>query len=218
MNILLVMAHPDDAEIWCGGSIIRHTRSGDRVRVLVMTYFPDSQRGMEAQRGAELMGCEVELLGLSDTRVRPDEAVIDRLVDELVAFKPDLFITHWFDDVHPDHEATFQLARTAFFRRITREPLINPASFPLFLLCDSYRSLGLRGPFQPNHLVDVSKSWGDKLESIRAHKSQPVEFFSALVEKQCRDHGRQRGLEYAEGFILLDLFGLNRGLNSEQLF
>jgi LmbE family N-acetylglucosaminyl deacetylase len=135
----------------------------------------------------------------------------------MMAFRPELLVAHWFDDVHPDHEATFQMARTAFFRKIIREPQLDPASFPLFLLCDTYGSQGFRGPFPPNLLVDVSDCWEDKLAAIRAHESQPTEFFSALVEKQCREHGRQKGVEYAEGFISINLFGLNRNLNLERL-
>lgn len=221
MNILLVMAHPDDAEIWCGGTIIHHVQKGDRVKVCVMAYSRDSPRGKESCLSAELMGNEVELFGLGDTKVRPVDAIIDRLVGELVTFRPELYITHWFDDIHPDHEATFHMARAAFFRRVITEPVDNMRQLPYFLLCDTYGSNGLRGPFRPNHLVDVSGCWDGKLAAIRAHGSQPTDFFIHLVARQCREHGLKAGVALAEGFIRLPLSWdepeLSKGIESAEI-
>jgi LmbE family N-acetylglucosaminyl deacetylase len=53
---MAVMAHPDDAEIWCGGTLILHAEKGDAVRVCTLSYLRESTRGQEAQQGAKRQG------------------------------------------------------------------------------------------------------------------------------------------------------------------
>ena len=55
MRLMAVMAHPDDAEIWCGGTLIMHAAKGDDVRICTLSYAEDSQRGLEAEDSAKQM-------------------------------------------------------------------------------------------------------------------------------------------------------------------
>ena len=75
MRLIAVVAHPDDAEIWCGETLTLHAKRGDAVRVCTLTYSEDSTRGKEALEGAKRMGCEVELLGFKN-RIRKSEIAI----------------------------------------------------------------------------------------------------------------------------------------------
>jgi len=207
MRLMAVMAHPDDAEIWCGGTLILHVAKGDAVRICALSYPEGSTRGREAEEGASLIGCEVEVLGQKDAAIRDTDEAVDRLRRSIEAFRPDTVITHWFDDVHPDHESVFRIVRRSLLREHLGDPLEAPKRFPRIFSCDTYASQGLRGRFEPNHLVDVSSVWDKKVAAIRAHRSQPLSFYLGMIEKQCRAHGEAAGTQWAEAFLYLPLFG-----------
>jgi N-acetylglucosamine malate deacetylase 1 len=208
MKVMAVMAHPDDAEIWCGATLILHADKGDSVRICSLSYTRDSARGREAGEGANRMGCEVELLGLQDSAIRDTDMAAGHLTRSMNSFQPDTIITHWYDDTHPDHEATFQLVRRAFVRYLLANAIDKSKDLPRIFCCDTYFSIGLRGPFSPDRFVDVTRFWGRKVAAIKAHESQHLALYLDMIDRQCLAHGQASGTEYAEGFIYLPMFGL----------
>jgi N-acetylglucosamine malate deacetylase 1 len=216
MRMMAVMAHPDDAEIWCGGTLTIHAEKGDIIRICTLSYTEDSVRGREALEGANRMGCEVELLGLKDTSIRDSDEAAEKLRRSMDSFRPDIIITHWLDDMHPDHEATFRVLRRALVCGFLGKSLDNLKGTPRIFCCDTYGSMGLRGPFMPDQLVDVKEVWEKKKSAIQAHESQPLPFYLDMIEQQCLIHGRVAGTELAEGFLYVPLFdsaddGINLG-------
>jgi LmbE family N-acetylglucosaminyl deacetylase len=207
MKLMAVMAHPDDAEIWCGGTLILHSEKGDAVRICSISYTEESTRGQEAYEGAKRMGCEVEFLGLDDTAIRDTDEATEQLRSSIDSFRPDTIITHWCDDMHPDHEATFRLLRRAVICYFLANPTDDLQAFPRIFCCDTYNSLGLRGPFEPDRLVDVTHVWQKKIAAIKAHKSQLLSLYLGLSERQCLAYGKAAGTEWAEGFLYLPMFG-----------
>ena len=147
MRLMAVMAHPDDAEIWCGGTLMLHADRGDDVRICTLSYAEDSQRGLEASESARQMGCQVELLGMQDAGIRDSQEAVDLVWRCMESFQPDTIITHWHDDMHPDHEATFCIVRRALLKSILVKPVEDIQSFPRIFCCDSMGSIGLHGPF-----------------------------------------------------------------------
>jgi LmbE family N-acetylglucosaminyl deacetylase len=210
-RILAVMAHPDDAEIWCGGTLIRHTENGDVVRICSMSYEDDSLRGKEAREGARRMGCELEFFGLKDSSIRDTDDAADRLKSSIDAFRPETIITHWFEDMHPDHEATFHIIRRALVKYFLGNPEDVSFVFPRCYCCDTYNSLGLHGPFEPDRFVDVTTTWEKKAFAIRAHESQITSHYLEMIDRQCLNHGKTTGVQRAEGFLYVPLFGLPEG-------
>jgi LmbE family N-acetylglucosaminyl deacetylase len=207
MRLMAVMAHPDDAEIWCGGTLLLHTDRGDEVCICILSYTKDSQRGMEAQESARQLGCQVELLGMQDAGIRDSAEGVQRVWRCIESFKPDTIITHWHDDMHPDHEATFRLVRRAFLWNLVVKPVEKIEFFPRIFCCDSISSIGLHDRFAPDRYVDVSSVWDQKITAIKIHQSQPLLYFLEMIDKQCLAHGRESGKERAEGFRYLPLFG-----------
>jgi len=207
MRLMAVMAHPDDAEIWCGGTLILHAEKGDAVRICSLSYKGESARGKEAQEGAKRIGCEVELLRLDDTAIRDTDEAAEQLRRSIDSFRPDTIITHWFDDMHPDHEATFRVLRRALISYFLVNAIDDFKAIPRIFCCDTYNSLGLRGPFEPDRFVDVTRVWEKKVAAINAHKSQLLPIYLAFTEEQCRTHGKAAGTEWAEGFLYLPMFG-----------
>ena len=207
MRLMAVMAHPDDAEIWCGGTLTFHAEKGDIVRICTLSYTEDSTRGREAREGAKRMGCEVEILGLKDTFLRDNEEAVEQLRNSMDSFQPDTIITHWFDDMHPDHEATFRVLRRALVRGFLGKSIDDLKGTPRIFCCDTYNSLGLHGPFKPDRFVDVEGVWKKKNSAIQAHESQLISLYLDMIERQCLCHGKAAGTKRAEGFLYLPLFG-----------
>jgi len=207
MRLMAVMAHPDDAEIWCGGTLMLHADRGDDVHICTLSYAEDSQRGLEASESARQMGCKVEFLGMQDAAIRDTQEAVDGVWRCIESFQPDTIITHWHDDMHPDHEATFCLVRRALLQCFLSEPASDIQSFPRIFCCDSLSSMGLHGPFKPNRYVDITDSWDKKIAAIKKHQSQPLRLYLEMIDTQCLAHGRESGKKRAEGFCYLPLFG-----------
>ena len=208
MRLMAVMAHPDDAEIWCGGTLILHVEKGDDVRISVLSYAEDSERGMEAHESAKKLGCRVECLGYEDTKIRDIDDAVARLAQSIRSFQPDTIITHWHDDMHPDHEATFHLVRRAILQNTLVEPVDDTRRFPRIFCCDSLGSIGLHGSFKPDRFVDVTDIWDRKITAINVHQSQNLSFYIDKIDKQCLVHGKEFGVKRAEGFLYLPIFGI----------
>ena len=174
MRLMAVMAHPDDAEIWCGGTLLLHADKGDDVRICILSYTEDSERGLEARQSARQMGCKVEFMGMKDAGIRDTEEAVGRVWRCIESFQPDTIITHWCDDMHPDHEATFRLVRRALLKCFLTESSFDTRDFPRIFCCDSLSSMGLHGLFKPDRYVDVSDFGIRKLRQstfIRANRS-----------------------------------------------
>jgi LmbE family N-acetylglucosaminyl deacetylase len=210
MRLTAIMAHPDDAEIWAGGTICKHVERGDEALIVYMAATEDSVRGEEAKHGAALLGAQVVFVGLTDGQVRDLPEVCERVSAILMHFAPDTLITHWTDDFHADHAAT-----AATVQRVLPFVIAHITKAPRLWACDTYLSTGARGPFIPDIYVDVTAQWSCKLAAIRAHHSQRPESWVALTERQCGLHGHRYAppethLErfYAEAFKRVIPFGL----------
>jgi LmbE family N-acetylglucosaminyl deacetylase len=186
MRLTAVLAHPDDAEIWAGGTICKHAERGDEALIVYMAATEDSIRGEEAKRGAALLGAQVSFVGLADGQVRDTPEACARVNDVLHRFTPDILITHWADDVHADHAATATIVQ-----RVLPGVIAQMGKVPRLWACDTYLSTGTRGPFVPDIYVDVTAQWARKLAAIRVHQSQHPETWVALTERQCGLHGHR---------------------------
>ena len=207
MRLMAVMAHPDDAEIWCGGMLIQRAEKGDDIRICTLSYTEDSERGMEAKESARQMGCKVEFLGMEDANIRDTKEAVAWLSQSIGSFQPDTIITHWYDDMHPDHEATFCVVRRALLQVFLNNSPGEHQMFPRIFCCDSLSSNGLHGPFKPDRYVDVADIWDKKIAAIKIHQSQPLSFYLEMIDKQCLAHGKESGTKRAEGFLYLPIFG-----------
>jgi LmbE family N-acetylglucosaminyl deacetylase len=209
MNLMAVLAHPDDAEIWVGGTIRKHTQRGDQAHVVYMAATADSVRGEEARLGAAILGAQVSFIDLPDGQVRDTAEACMRVRTILQQFAPDILITHWIDDMHPDHAATASVVQ-----HVLPFVIAHIGKVPRLWACDTYFSTGVRGTFTPDIYVDVTAQWPQKLAAIRAHQSQRPESWIARTERQCGLHGHrytpsEAPLEtfYAEGFKRVIPFG-----------
>ncbi|MGH3832440.1 MAG: PIG-L deacetylase family protein [Pseudonocardiaceae bacterium] len=187
------MAHPDDAELWAGGTLAVHAQAGASVTIAVPRT--DEVRDREAAAGAEILGAALRLL---------DELTTDALRGLLTELRPEVVITHNTDDIHPDHQRTAQTLLTA-----VPKVVIATGHPRRVYTCDGYHNLRRDG--HPLHLpviVDVTSMWETKRRALAAHGSQPIdEYFAPMAETLGRLHGGRIGVRYAEAFAPLPVLG-----------
>jgi len=192
VNVLAVGAHPDDVELGCGATLLRHVARGDDVTILVMTagqlgLVEGMSRQTEQEDAATRLGVRLCWGGFEDGSV-PDGpeaiAVIDRVIADCDA---ETLYTHAPQDTHQDHRAT-STASLAAARRL-----------PTVLQFETPSTQG----FEPTVYVDVADTLDDKMVLLRTHLSQvlrqgPVDL--EAIEAQARFRGFQGRIRYAEAF------------------
>ena len=178
LDLLAIAAHRDDAELTCGGTIIRAVDAGRVVGVLDLTQGEMGTRGSAAIRAAEsaaaarVMGLTVrENLALPDAGIRNDDDTRARLVQRLRALRPRVVIAPASRSRHPDHRLAWELVRDAcFLAGLARYAPGDAVQFRPFKLLQvlTYRE----DVIKPTFVVDISEQFARKLEAIRCYDSQ----------------------------------------------
>ena len=177
LDVLAVMAHPDDAELLCGGALAKSAALGERTGVLDLTRGESGSwgsadlRAREAERAAAILGLAVRRnAGLPDAGLENTleaRRVVAAILREL---RPRVVVTHWTRGRHPDHAAAAALVRDACFLAGLRNLDAPGEPFRPFKLvhCTAYRE---DAP-PPSFVVDVTAWMETKLEALRAYASQ----------------------------------------------
>lgn len=218
------MAHPDDAEITCAGTLLRLVESGWDVHIASLTAgdcgastgSADEVAAMRIAEGtsaAEAAGMTFHCLGQPDGRVVYDRESIQQTIDLFRQIAPTLTITMPLSDYHADHEVTGQLGRAASFvyaaPNASQLPLIPGSAIPHLYYCDPIGGTDRMGhPVQPTTCVEITDQLERKTEMLACHQSQREwlkshngidEYLSAMRE-HCNQRGQSYGIESAEGF------------------
>ena len=234
MNILCIVAHPDDTEILCAGTLIRYAQDGHRVTMAVFTdgsmgdtvIRPDKlkiTREKETHDAAAVIGAKVILGGITDEHVFPDAMQRRRMIDILRIADPDIIFTHSPNDYHPDHRYVSQLVFDAYFQKGLPHIPEQEIAACRFGKAQVYYMDNLGGiGFIPTEYVNISDVFEIKKQMLACHKSQfdamqdlaNTDLFD-MIEVQARFRGMAAGCHYAEGFTRLDAF--QRGLTNRIL-
>ena len=213
-RIVAMLAHPDDAEILAGGTLYKHQQRGDSVQICSLTYALHSQRGQEGAEGARRLGADFTCFGLPDmgvARYTPED--VERLAALLLAHPPDIVLTHWPEDTHPDHAASVRLVIDALLRYAVAHGLedvdASRRAFPQAWSCDTYGALGSRGSFEVEWYIDISTVWEQKIHALTAHQSQNTAHWIELTRRHNAFYGSRCNRQYAEGFRRLPLAFVN---------
>jgi len=178
LDLLAIAAHRDDAELTCGGTLIRAADSGKAVGVLDLTQGEMGTRGSADLRKAEsdaaagIMGLAVrENLALSDAGITNDDMTRAQLVRVLRELRPRVVIAPAPRGRHPDHRRATELIRDACFLAGLAKyaPGPDPAFRPFKLLhVITYREDGGK----PTFVVDITEQFDRKMSAIRCYSSQ----------------------------------------------
>ena len=177
LDILAVMAHPDDAEIFCGGALTKSAEAGQRTGVLDLTAGEAGSRGTvetrarEASEAAAAMGlADRRCAGLIDSGLVNDQASRVVVATMLRALKPRVVVTHWTEGRHPDHRAAARLARDAsFLAGLKKFPAVGTPHRPDKVV---YALAFREDPVKPTFVVDITHQMERKLEALSAYGSQ----------------------------------------------
>ena len=177
VDVLAIFAHPDDMELTVGGTLLKMKSLGYRTGALDVTGGEMGTRGTpagraeEAAEAARILKLDLrENLGLADGHVFVDDESRTKLVRVLRRLKPKVILTHQYDDPHPDHNHIAQLvreaARLASMRKYDEDFGLERTNVPIVAHNVFSRLLA------PSFIVDVSEFLDQKMQSIKAHKSQ----------------------------------------------
>ena len=214
-DVLVLAAHPDDAEIGCGGTILDLTSRGVTVAIADMSRGESGTRGTPEQRAAEaaaaarMLGVRERVnLQLPDAALRDDAAALVLVVAELRRLRPQILLAPALPDVHPDHEATAQIARRAFFHSGLAKSLPDAGAACRPRLLAHYAG---NDAITPSFCVDISEFVVTKRKVIECYESQlggssehRVRKFDVLARCEARDRyfGSLCGFAAAEPFVV----------------
>jgi len=122
MDILAFGTHPDDVELFCGGTILCHVALGKKVGIVDLTKGELSSRGSpeirakEARQAAKLLGLQVrENLGFADGFFKNDEEHQLAVITAIRKYQPEIVLAPAIKDRHPDHPRAAQLVADGCF-------------------------------------------------------------------------------------------------------
>ncbi|MBL8899692.1 MAG: bacillithiol biosynthesis deacetylase BshB1 [Planctomycetes bacterium] len=174
-DVLAIAPHPDDAEIFCGGTLLRLREAGKRIGILDLTRGEAGSRGTADERDLEAAEASRRLdlawranLGLPDTAIE-DIVPLRRLLAACIRrSKASILFGPDTSDYHPDHVAAAQLVAAAWFLAgVGGAPIKETPHRPRRYL----RYLG-NLPTDAQLLVDITPVWERKVEVVRAYVSQ----------------------------------------------
>lgn len=224
--VLSFLAHPDDAEILCAGTLIRLARLGWEVHIATATpgdcgsvTLPADEiaavRRREGAAAAARIGANYHCLEERDVNVFFDLSTNRKAVQLLRRIAPTLVITHPRHDYMLDHEQVHLLARSASFSfaipNASSLPVASGAGVPWLYYCDPIEATD---PYtgelvQSSILIDVTEVMERKIEMLSCHASQRdwlrkhhgMDEYIDAMKRHGGVRGQGIGVEYAEAFV-----------------
>ena len=230
LDILVFSVHPDDAELACAGTILKHIAAGKQVGIVDLTRGELGTRGsaeirdQEAIASARILGLQFrENLGMKDGFFRNDEKHQIKIIEMIRKYQPEIVLSNALHDRHPDHgragdlifDASFLsgLIKVKTFYNDTDQQAWRPRMI-LQYIQDRY--------IEPDILIDVTDFWDKKMDAIKAFSTQ---FFNSdiegentyisspeflmVIEARAREFGKYIGSTYAEGFTSRKYLGVD---------
>src|SRR5262249_31773639 len=216
-RVLAVVAHPDDAELLCAGTLARAREDGAAIGVCVLCQGDKGQpaeaianltavRRREMAASAKLLGAGLFTCGFADGTLADTADVRKKVMDVLRRFQPTLVLAHAPEDYHPDHRASAALTEAATWLCASRGQKSRPPPLeepPELWWMDCIN----RSPFEPGFYVDVSPYVELKHKLLACHASQiqrgeDRDFapLADLMRLQMAARGAEPGVTAAEAF------------------
>lgn len=223
--VLTFLAHPDDAEILCAGTLVRLKQAGYEIHIATATpgdcgttdrnrWDISSVRTREARDAAAMIGASYHCIDERDGLVVYDKPTIQKTVDLFRRVAPSVVFTHAAKDYMLDHEQTSLLARAASFiygaPNISQFPVVEGSGIPHLYYCDPVEGIDPYGAgVKPTTYVDISGVMDVKTKMLGAHASQRewlrahhgMDEYIEAMKRHGQMRGQEMGVKYAEGFV-----------------
>ena len=222
---LAFLAHPDDAEFLCAGTLVRLAEAGWAVHIGTCTpgdcgtmtetrWNISATRTEEARKAAAMIGAEYHCLDERDGFVVYDKTTLAKAVDLFRRVAPTLVFAHAEKDYMMDHEMASLVARAASFvygaPNASAFPLLEGSQVPYLYYCDPVEGRDHLGrPVEPTTLVDISGQIEKKTEMLACHASQREwlrahhgndEYLDSM-KRHAAMRGRESDAAVAEAFV-----------------
>ena len=230
LDILAIGVHPDDVELSCAGTILKHIELGKTVGILDLTLGELGTRGnatirtQEAMRAASILGVSVrEQLNMADGFFENNETNQRLIIEVIRKYQPELILCNAISDRHPDHGRAAKVTADACFysgllkvetkeNNTIQKPWRPKAVY--HYIQDNF--------IEPDFVIDVTAYNDKKMESIMAYSSQffdpnskepqtPISSknFIDYINAKARLFGRSINVDFAEGFTVNRYMGVN---------
>jgi N-acetylglucosamine malate deacetylase 1 len=203
LKIVVFGGHPDDPESGAGGLIATLTRQGHEVICAYGTSFrgdrrffgrPESEvRREEATAACKVLGAKPKFFPYAHEKLVADETALKEVASWLADLKPDIVVTHWPLDTHPNHHVVSSLIWQCYQRR-------GGWNLYFFEVMTDQQTIG----FAPDLFLDVSSVRDVKKRSLDEHKSQGPDEIWKVHERMHRRRGAECGVKYAEAYKLVE--------------
>jgi N-acetylglucosamine malate deacetylase 1 len=231
LDILVLAAHPDDAELGCGGTIVKHLAVGKKIGIVDLTRGELGTRGTvetrakEAVESSKIMGLTIrENLGLPDGFFQNNREHQLAVIRAVRKYRPEIVLTNAIYDRHSDHGKGASLAYDSCFLsglakiETKDDEGVQQKAWRPKVVYHFIQSQYI----QPDFIVDISADWDTKVKAIKAFKSQffdpsstePQTYISSpeflrMVEARAIELGHAIGVQYGEGFTVRRIPGVN---------
>src|SRR5262245_52417168 len=223
---LTLMAHPDDAEMQCAGTLIQLADAGWEVHIATVAAgdlgsTTLSREAIATIRRREGVAAAAKICATYHCLEEPDVQVVfdkpanRKAIDLFRRVAPSLVITHPRRDYMLDHEQTHLLARSAAFSypipNASTLPLVSGSAIPWLYYCSPVEN---RDPYtlklsSPTTYIDISRQINEKAEMLACHASQRdwlrahhgMDEFIEAMKRYATERGREIGVPFAEGFV-----------------
>lgn len=180
IDALAFSPHPDDAEMGCGGLLLKLKDKGYKTGIIDLTLAELSTNGdletreKETKKATKILGLDIrENLKLEDANIKNDFDSRLKVINVLRKCRPDLVLIPFWRDRHPDHENSYKLLKDSIFISGLKKFKADFDAFSPYLVI----SYMLHYEFKPSFIVDISKYYKRKSGAVAAYKSQ---FYSSL--------------------------------------
>jgi LmbE family N-acetylglucosaminyl deacetylase len=203
LRIVVFGGHPDDPESGAGGLIATLTSQGHEVICAYGTAFrgdrkffgrPEGEvRRKEATAACNVLGAKPKFFPYAHETLVADGATSKEVASWLTEVKPDVVITHWPLDTHPNHHAVSSLVWGCYQRR-------GGWNLYFFEVMTAQQTLA----FEPELYLDVGPVREKKRRAVMEHKSQEPQAIWNAHERMHGRRGAECGVEWAEAFKLVE--------------
>lgn len=229
LDVLAIAAHPDDVEIFCGGTVCLMVEQGYRVGIIDLTRGELGSRGSadlrdeESRAASAVMGVNIRVnLELPDGDISNTKQNQGKLVRLIRQYRPDIVLIGAPSDRHPDHgDATQLCVSSIFYAGLNKvqsgEGNDTDQSWRPTHVLHYMQSTS----FEPDLVVDVSSVWDKRMKAVRAYASQIHDStykgtseesdtfvsdpgFIRFIEARAQTLGYGTGASYGEGFLYRD--------------
>lgn len=223
LDILAIGAHPDDVELSCAGTLLKHIALGKKCGILDLTQGELGTRGsakirlVEATHSAKILGVSVrDNLKMADGFFKNDKEHQLQIIKKIREYQPEIILCNADHDRHPDHGRGGLLVSDACFLSGLRkiETKVNGAKQHAWRPKAVYHYIQDR-TIRPDFVVDITDFVDKKMEAIKAFKSQfhnpnskepespiSVKNFFDVVKGKMAVYGRDIGVDFAEGYTV----------------